>query len=238
MGQRTNIIVEEHVQYDVWDNNKKGYIKKPDLVKVFLYHNQWGYGDNLLKDAMAYILQRSSCGRDVYSNEEIQTLKAPQHLMTAHLEDLPSWCDKESISILENTEIKTYQDIQDIERLYCDNNNGCIFLRIYRDKYNLIKEGQYYILKGPEDCAEGELEFSRCLTLKEYQDMWTRTDDDGQIRYSCDPQIVASFRALCRYYNIKAGRLGTRTDGVSYVDRIEALKAKNKTAEPAIEPQL
>lgn len=238
MGQRTNIIVEEHVQYDVYDKEIGKYIEKPDLVKVFLYHNQWGYGDRMLKDAMSYILQRAVSGRDMYSNEEIQTLKAPQHLWTAHLEDLPSWCDKESISILENTEIKTYQDIQDIERMYCDNNNGCIFLRIYRDKYNIITGGQYYILKGPEDCAEGELEFSRCLTLKEYQDMWARKDDKGNTIYDCDPQIVASFRALCRYYNIKAGRLGTRTDGVSYVDRIEALKAKNKTAEPVIAPQL
>ena len=237
MGQRTNIIVEEHVKWSVRDNNNKK-IEQPDLVKVFLYYSQWGYGDLLLKDAMSYILQKRVRERDIYSRKETQTLTVPQDLFTAYLE-IPGKDEKEYFDVLENTEIKTYQDIQDIERIFGrGNNNGCIFLRIYRDEYNTIREGQYYILKGSEDCKDGELEFSRCLTLKEYQDMWTRTDEDGIIRYSCDPQIVASFRALCRYYNIKAGRLGTRTDGVSYMDRIEALRAKNKTAEPAIEPQL
>ena len=237
MGQRTNIIVEEHVKWSVRDNNNKK-IEQPDLVKVFLYYSQWGHGDLLLKDAMSYILQKRFSERNIYNKEEIQTLKAPQDLFTAYLET-PGEDEKEYFDVLENTEIKTYQDIQDIERIYGrGNNNGCIFLRIYRDEYNTIREGQYYILKGPEDCADGELEFSRCLTLKEYQDMWTRTDEEGIVRYSCDPQIVASFRALCRYYNIKAGRLGTRTDGIFYVDRIEALRAKNKTAEPVIEPQL
>ena len=237
MGQRTNIIVEEHVKWSVRDNNNKK-IEQPDLVKVFLYYSQWGYGDLLLKDAMSYILQKRVYEKNIYSNKETQTLTAPQDLFTAYLET-PGEDEKEYFDVLENTEIKTYQDIQDIERIYGrGNNNGCIFLRIYRDEYRTIREGQYYILKGSEDCKDGELEFSRCLTLKEYQDMWTRTDEEGIIRYSCDPQIVASFRALCRYYNIKAGRLGTRTDGVSYMDRIEALRAKNKTAEPVIEPQL
>lgn len=237
MGQRTNIIVEEHVKWSVRDNNNKK-IEQPDLVKVFLYYSQWGYGDLLLKDAMSYILQKRVRERDIYSRKETQTLTVPQDLFTAYLE-IPGEDEKEYFDVLENTEIKTHQDIQDIERIFGrGNNNGCIFLRIYRDEYNTIRKGQYYILKGSEDCADGELEFSRCLTLKEYQDMWTKTDKEGNIRYSCDPQIVASFRALCRYYNIKAGRLGTRTDGISYADRIEALRAKNKTAEPAIEPQL
>ena len=46
MGQRTNLIVEETL---VDKDNK--FIAR----KVFLYHDQWGYGEGMLKDAMSYI---------------------------------------------------------------------------------------------------------------------------------------------------------------------------------------
>lgn len=228
MGQRTNVIVQETMPIEEYNQEEGGWDIVATVRKVFLYHNQWGYGDGLLKDAMAYILSLAESGRQNQYDREDFSLQAPKNLYKAWLVN-PEYADEPArLSVLENTPINTVQDIQDIIWNYCDNNNGAILLKINRSKYGYIESGEFCLFKGDEECEEPEVAFSRVISLSEYVRMWKREDADGTIIHQCSPHIVSAFRSLCRYYNIKAGRLGTRPapekGGKTYQQMIKELE--------------
>lgn len=230
MGQRTNVIVEETIF---------NYEHKQIGHKVFLYHDQWGYGEGTLKDAMAYILTKKSCGFvNPYGNHnENSEIQAPKCLYNAFLINNEYDDEPEKKKVLETTSINTVQDVQDIIDLYCDNNNGAILLKIERNEYGNIIKGRYMLFKGYEDCAEPEIAFSRVISLSEYKTIWDYTDKDGNFHTACSPEIISAFRSLCRYYEIKADKLGTRKPKeLSYLDRIKQ-EEENKTT-IALTPQL
>lgn len=229
MGQRTNLIVEETLV------DKEG---KFIARKVFLYHDQWGYGEGMLKDAMSYILAKNSCGfvNKYGDHDENSEIQAPEILFNAFLINNEYQDEPARLKVLETTPINTVQDVQDIIHGFCDNNNGAIVLKITRDRFGYIQNGRYMLFKGSEDCEEPEVAFSRVISLSEYEKIWDFTDKEGKFHKVVSKEIISAFRSLCRYYEIKADKLGTRKPkDPSYADRLKEIEQKMSSA---ITPQL
>ena len=176
MGQRTQVYIAEHLVDDL----------SIDEYKVMIYHNQWGYGKQLVLDATGLYCLIRECRID-------ETL----NVSGVHIgyEDIITRClndDKDKVKTLCRPlpeSLSHWSNMVD----YIDNNDGiCV---IYRevDRYGRTKKAQIAFLCG--DIYEEPNEPGSIVSAEQYM---TQYHDKEEIK-----PILDYFNAACKMFNIE-----------------------------------
>lgn len=176
MGQRTQVYIAERLVDDL----------KDEECKIMIYHNQWGYGKQLVLDATGLYCLIRDCRID-------ETLNVSG--VHINYEDTITRClndDKNKVKTLcrpLSESLTHWKGMVD----YVDNNDGiCV---IYRevDRYGRTKKAQIAFLCG--DIHEKPNETGSIVSAERYM---TQYHDKEEIK-----PISDYFNAACKMFNIE-----------------------------------
>lgn len=174
MGQRTLTII-----------NEKSLINKVNKVgnEVFFLYSQWGIGKIIWEDLLEYYFTNKSRVK----NDDIK-IKFPQrtHDFTKYVLELLSKT-KETIVFSKATALTVFKNE------WVDNNNGGLYVEVYRDKYEYIESVKVWVILGSEDTSEGEKPY-KAISF----DRWCSRNS----RY-CTDDWKEPVRQLLKFYNFK-----------------------------------
>lgn len=175
MGQRTQLYIIEHRAKCYYNENNPN--NKERETRVYMFHNQWGYGYRQLLDALAYILSNRGImtHKVIWDNgDDQQPNQNPTHYNK-------SWLEKD---ITDEAPKGNLFDRLDIWRNcfldYGDNNNGIIVIELFRDSYEWINWGNIQCFRGGEDTPQG-LADGEPMTIWDYINQYTEEIDKKKV---------------------------------------------------------
>lgn len=176
MGQRTQVYIAERLVDDL----------KDEECKIMIYHNQWGYGKQLVLDATGLYCLIRECRIDETLNVSGVHI-GYEDIITRYLND-----DKDKVKTLCRPLPESLSYWKNMIN-YVDNNDGiCV---IYRevDRYGRTKKAQIAFLCG--DIYEKPNETGSIVSAEQYM---TQYHDKEEIK-----PILDYFNAACKMFKIE-----------------------------------